>query len=194
MADGSNHRHRVRVRGLAREADGVLSVELEPLDGALPPGRPARTSTSSCPGRPCGSTRCAATRNAPYRIAVLREQHSRGGSQAVHERLRPGDVVRPRAAQPLRAGARRRVPLHRRRYRHHAHRADGARRRSRPVPAGGCCTWGSRARMPFLDELDRPRRARHRRRRATRAVAPTSPTVAARARARSSTPAVRSGC
>ncbi|MFK5004303.1 oxidoreductase, partial [Klebsiella pneumoniae] len=36
---------------------------------------------------------CGEPGSARYRIAVLREEQSRGGSRAVHERLRPGDVV-----------------------------------------------------------------------------------------------------
>ncbi|WP_345801644.1 PDR/VanB family oxidoreductase [Microbacterium sp. AZCO] len=86
-----------RVRTMTLEADDVLAVELEPLDGPssewtagahidlVLPDAPVRQY--SLTGRP-GSAR--------YRIAVLREERSRGGSKAVHERLRPGDIVRLR--------------------------------------------------------------------------------------------------
>jgi len=83
-----------RVRSMTLEADDVLSVELEPLDGApraweagahidlvLPEAPVRQYSLSGTPG------------DGRYRIAVLREEHSRGGSKGVHERLRPGDVV-----------------------------------------------------------------------------------------------------
>ncbi|WP_159500740.1 PDR/VanB family oxidoreductase [Microbacterium sp. 18062] len=85
---------RVRVRGLVREAEGVLSVDLEPLSGALPAWEPGAHVDLVVAGAPvrqyslCGDP--AASR---YRIAVLREPDSRGGSRAVHERLRPGDEL-----------------------------------------------------------------------------------------------------
>lgn len=83
-----------RVRTMTMEADDVLTVELEPIDGVTQEWAPgahidlvlpdAPVRQYSLTGEP-GSSR--------YRIAVLREEHSRGGSKAVHERLRPGDVV-----------------------------------------------------------------------------------------------------
>src|SRR5690554_4558358 len=47
-----------------------------------------------------------------YRIAVLREKASRGGSAAVHDLVRPGDTLRistPRNSFPLAHNARRSV-------------------------------------------------------------------------------------
>ncbi|WP_205529043.1 PDR/VanB family oxidoreductase [Microbacterium halotolerans] len=82
------------VRSMTLEADDVLSVELEAVGGAaraweagahidlVLPDAPVRQYSLS---GELGSDR--------YRIAVLREGHSRGGSKGVHERLRPGDVV-----------------------------------------------------------------------------------------------------
>lgn len=94
VTSGEAPERAVRVRSMSLEADGVLAVELDAVEGALEgwsagahidlvlPDAPVRQY--SLTGRP-GSQR--------YRIAVLREDNSRGGSKAVHERLRPGDVV-----------------------------------------------------------------------------------------------------
>lgn len=83
-----------RVRAMTLEADDVIAVDLEPVDGGVDEWTPgahidlvlpdAPVRQYSLTGEP-GSSR--------YRIAVLREEHSRGGSKAVHERLRPGDLV-----------------------------------------------------------------------------------------------------
>lgn len=89
------------VRSMTVEADGVLGLELvdpagdkldewEPgahLDLVLPVGEAMVRQYSLC-GDP--SDRLA------YRVAVLREPAGRGGSAYVHDRLRPGDLVRVR--------------------------------------------------------------------------------------------------
>lgn len=86
----------LRVRRMTWEADGVLSLELQSPDGGdLPPWSPGAhldlqlpgviTRQYSLCGDPDDRTR--------WRIGVLREPQSRGGSQAVHESVRPGDVV-----------------------------------------------------------------------------------------------------
>lgn len=87
---------RLRVRQMRWEAEGVLSVHLQRLDGGELPGwRPGAHLDLCLPGvitrqySLCGSPSDAGT----WRIAVLREANGRGGSAAVHERLRPGDVV-----------------------------------------------------------------------------------------------------
>lgn len=87
---------RLRVRQLSWEADGVVSVTLERPDGGdLPPWRPGAHVDLRLSGgitrqySLCG--RLADTKT--WRIAVLREPNGRGGSAAVHEKLRPGDVV-----------------------------------------------------------------------------------------------------
>lgn len=87
---------RLRVRQMRWEAEGVLSVVFESLDGSqLPSWSPGAhidlhlpgviTRQYSLCGSPADSTR--------WRIAVLREPDSRGGSAAVHGVMRPGDVV-----------------------------------------------------------------------------------------------------
>ncbi|PZF85642.1 PDR/VanB family oxidoreductase [Jiangella anatolica] len=145
----------VRVRAMTIEAEDVLSVELEALGGALPAWEPGAHIDLVAPGAPvrqyslCGDP--AASR---YRIAVLREDTSRGGSRHVHEALRPGDVLRVRgphnhfALQPARdvlfiaggIGITPLLPMVRRAA------ADGIGWRLLYLGA-------SRSRMPFLDEL-----------------------------------------
>ena len=101
----------LEVVGLRREAGGVLSVELrDPADRVLPAWEPGahvdlgvgeHVRQYSLCGDPA-DRRC-------YRVAVLREPDSRGGSRHVHERLRPGDEVEvggPRNHFPLADAAR----------------------------------------------------------------------------------------
>lgn len=84
----------VRVRTLRVEADDVLSVELEPVSGALPAWHPGAHIDLVAPGAPVRQYSLSGDPAAPtYRIAVLREGDSRGGSRFVHDTLRPGDVV-----------------------------------------------------------------------------------------------------
>lgn len=146
----------VRVRGMRIEAEGVLSVELEAAPGAsLPEWTPGTHIDLVVPGAPVRQySLCGDPAAATYRIAVLREPESRGGSRAVHERLRPGDELllrEPRNHFSLEAapeylfvaggiGITPLLPMVR----------EAARRgaRWRLVYLGG-----SRARMPFLDEI-----------------------------------------
>lgn len=87
----------LRTRQLRWEAEGVVSVELEDPQGAvLPAWSPGAHVDMHLPG---GVTRqfslCGSREDRQsWRIAVLREPTSRGGSVAVHEALRPGDLVR----------------------------------------------------------------------------------------------------
>lgn len=146
---------RVRVRGLAREAEGVLSVELEPLGEALPSWTPGAHIDLVVPGAPVRQYSLCGDPSAPrYRIAVLRESDSRGGSRAVHERLRPGDeivvreprnhfVLEPAAQYLFIAGGIGITPLL-----PMVRQAQAAGARWRLLYLGG-----SRERMPFLDEL-----------------------------------------
>jgi ferredoxin-NADP reductase len=97
----------LRVHQLTWEADGVISVHLRPPDGAALPVWQAGahidvrlpgviTRQYSLSGSPADRT--------TWRISVLREPQSKGGSQAVHESVRPGDlveVVGPRNNFPL---------------------------------------------------------------------------------------------
>ncbi len=86
--------HAVRVRSLTWEADGVVGVELEPVRGTLPRWEPGAHIDLVLPDAPVRQySLCGDPDAERYRIAVLREQHSRGGSAAVHERLRPGQEI-----------------------------------------------------------------------------------------------------
>ncbi len=85
----------VTVTDLTREADGVVGVTLSDATGApLPSWSPGAhvdldlgdiTRQYSLCGDPADT--------AHYRLAVLREPDSRGGSRFVHERLRRGDTL-----------------------------------------------------------------------------------------------------
>ncbi|MGA0611694.1 PDR/VanB family oxidoreductase [Caldimonas sp. KR1-144] len=87
---------RVRVARKALEAEDICSLELVAADGgALPPFTAGAHIDVHLPG---GLVRQYSLCNDPresqrYRIAVLREAASRGGSQAVHDALREGDVL-----------------------------------------------------------------------------------------------------
>ncbi|MFT4215063.1 MAG: PDR/VanB family oxidoreductase [Microbacterium sp.] len=84
----------VRVRSLVREAEGVMSVELEALGEPLPAWTPGSHIDLVVPGAPVRQySLCGDPVSPRYRIAVLREPESRGGSRAVHERVRPGDEL-----------------------------------------------------------------------------------------------------
>ncbi len=89
----------LRVRSIAREADSVLSLQLEHPDGLLLPvwepgahidvqWRPQLERQYSLCGAPANRAR--------WRLAVLKEVSGRGGSAYVHDRLRPGDIVQVR--------------------------------------------------------------------------------------------------
>ncbi|GAA4834937.1 PDR/VanB family oxidoreductase [Saccharopolyspora rosea] len=89
----------VLVRQLRWESTGVVSVELCAADGnPLPPWQPGAHIDLVLP---TGITRQYSLCGSPadrdhYRIAVLRERRSRGGSEYVHAFLRPGQPVRVR--------------------------------------------------------------------------------------------------
>ncbi|MFD4995496.1 PDR/VanB family oxidoreductase [Streptomyces buecherae] len=87
------------VRQLRWEAVGVVSVELAAADGGdLPPWRPGAHIELVLPTgiarqySLCGSV----ADRSRYRVGVLRERGSRGGSEYVHAFLRPGQPVRVR--------------------------------------------------------------------------------------------------
>lgn len=83
----------VIIRAMRLEAEGILGLELVATDGAeLPPFEAGAHIDLHLPN---GLIRQYSLCNDPrerhrYRIAVLRDAASRGGSQAVHERLRIG--------------------------------------------------------------------------------------------------------
>ncbi|MEV5981615.1 PDR/VanB family oxidoreductase [Streptomyces sp. NPDC052114] len=85
----------LRVRRMTWEAEGVLSVELVHPDGKpLPAWEPGAHLDVHVGGQVrqyslCGDPRATAT----YRVAILNEPSSRGGSRYVHTRLRPGQSV-----------------------------------------------------------------------------------------------------
>ncbi|GAA5162145.1 MULTISPECIES: PDR/VanB family oxidoreductase [Amycolatopsis] len=87
------------VRQLRWEAAGVVSVELSDPDGKdLPPWQPGAHIELVLP---TGIARQYSLCGSPddrsaYRIGVLRERASRGGSEYVHSYLRPGQPVRIR--------------------------------------------------------------------------------------------------
>lgn len=86
----------VRLRAMRYEAEGANSYELEALPGAsLPPFTAgAHIDVTLAPGL----TRSYSLANNPaergrYRLGVLLETESRGGSRHVHERWRVGDIL-----------------------------------------------------------------------------------------------------
>ena len=86
----------LRVKAMAWEADGVLSVTLAaPGGGELPPWTPgAHIDADFAPGLSRQYSLCGDPADRRHwRIAVLREPAGRGGSEFVHTRLRPGDTV-----------------------------------------------------------------------------------------------------
>jgi ferredoxin-NADP reductase len=87
---------RLRVRDIRWEAEGVLSVALaDPSGQELPPWTPgAHVDVRLSPAIERQYSLCSdpADRR-EWRVAVLREEVSRGGSRLVHEALRPGDLV-----------------------------------------------------------------------------------------------------
>lgn len=84
-----------RLSALRWECPGVLSLTLSPLAGRLPRPEPGAHVDLHLPG---GAVRqyslTAGSSCEAYVLGILREPRSRGGSAAVHEILRPGDVLR----------------------------------------------------------------------------------------------------
>lgn len=105
----------VRVTKKAIEAQDIASFELSALDGQALPGFDAGAHIDVHVPHADGGTivRQYSLCNAPderhrYRIAVLREAASRGGSAGMHERVREGDQIRisaPKNHFPLRPAA-----------------------------------------------------------------------------------------
>jgi vanillate O-demethylase ferredoxin subunit len=102
----------VKVVRKSREAEGIASFELARVDGApLPPFSAGSHIDVQVPG---GLTRQYSLCNDSgeqhlYRIAVLRDPASRGGSVAMHDAVHEGDVIHisePRNHFPLHHAAR----------------------------------------------------------------------------------------
>lgn len=90
----------LRVRSVTYEAEGILSFDLvDPQGATLPPFEAGAHIDIKTPG---GLSRRYSLCNAPgnvdhYRIAVLHAPNSRGGSRAMHERVRREIFLRCRA-------------------------------------------------------------------------------------------------
>ncbi len=107
----------LRVASCRREAEGVLSFEFVHPDGLpLPPFEPgAHLLVEAAPGMLRAYSLCndPAERHR-YVIAVLRSGESRGGSESMHQRMRPGYAIRvsrPRNEFALADGAKRSILL-----------------------------------------------------------------------------------
>lgn len=84
------------VRSMTREANDVMALDLVAPDGvALPPWQPgAHIDLTTGNGITRQYSLCGDTSDPyTYRVAVLNEPVSQGGSRYVHEVLRPGDTV-----------------------------------------------------------------------------------------------------
>ncbi len=91
----------VDVTAVKTEADGVVSLELRSLSGPLPSWSPGAHIDVILPnGLVRQYSLCGDPRNSGvWRIGVLREPASRGGSSCIHEEIRAGDrlqVAMPR--------------------------------------------------------------------------------------------------
>ncbi|MDQ2066992.1 Rieske 2Fe-2S domain-containing protein [Xinfangfangia sp. CPCC 101601] len=94
LADGPG---KIRVTLAAKKmvANGIVSLELKPLRGVLPTFQPGAHIDVALPS---GLVRQYSLVNAPgetdrYVIGVKREAQSTGGSEAIHEHLREGDLL-----------------------------------------------------------------------------------------------------
>ncbi|MET9386231.1 PDR/VanB family oxidoreductase [Streptomyces sp. NPDC002928] len=106
MPDSENGVLELEVVALRRESDCVLSVELaDPERRLLPTWEPGAHIDLGLPDQVRQYSLCGdPAERRHYRIAVLREPASSGGSAYVHERLRPGELVEvggPRNLFPL---------------------------------------------------------------------------------------------
>ena len=100
----------VRIKSITWEAPGIVSYDLRPLAGELPPFSAGAHIDLTLPG---GLVRSYSLLNSQaerhrYRIAVQKDRASRGGSRWIHDNLRPGELVTisaPRNNFPLEEGA-----------------------------------------------------------------------------------------
>lgn len=85
-----------RVLSKQQEADDIVSFELAGIDGApLPPfSAGSHIDVQIAPGLTRQYSLCNdPTEQHRYMIAVLRDPRSRGGSQALHDNVRAGDII-----------------------------------------------------------------------------------------------------
>lgn len=85
----------LQIRAMRLEAEGVMSLELvDPEGGWLPEWAPGAHIDLGLPDVVRQYSLCGDPDDrTSYRIAVLREEKSQGGSSYVHDSLRPGDLV-----------------------------------------------------------------------------------------------------
>lgn len=108
--EGRNADLRVQVAAKTMTAEGIAGLRLIPIKGALPTFQPGAHIDVHLPN---GLVRQYSVINGPgetdhYTIGVKREADSRGGSAAVHDSLKEGDVLAisaPRNNFPLRRDA-----------------------------------------------------------------------------------------
>lgn len=83
------------VADIVTEADGIVSLHLEPAAGSFPEWQPgAHIDLNLAPGLVRQYSLCSDPRDlSRWRVSVLREPQSRGGSQWVHENLSVGDHI-----------------------------------------------------------------------------------------------------
>ncbi len=83
-----------RILQMRLEAEGVVSIDLAPVDHALVPWTPGAHIDLVLPS---GTVRqyslCNGPQDGVYRVAVLRQDQGRGGSREVHDGLRIGQVL-----------------------------------------------------------------------------------------------------
>ncbi|WP_423183368.1 PDR/VanB family oxidoreductase [Arthrobacter sp. NyZ413] len=91
----------VEVRSMTREATGILSLTLHhPLGEPLPPWKPGAHLDLLLPnGKLRQYSLCSQPTDPYWRIAVLHENESRGGSEFIHQELRPGSKIQVRQAR-----------------------------------------------------------------------------------------------
>jgi ferredoxin-NADP reductase len=98
----------VRVTRVSSETADIRLIELSPLgDDALPPWDPGAHIDVHLPGLVRQYSLIGPQGGAAYRIGVLRDAQSRGGSRYLHEEVRTGDelrIGRPRNLFPLTNG------------------------------------------------------------------------------------------
>lgn len=96
---------KARVKALSWECPDVLKVTLIPLGGEFPAAEPGAHVDVKIPGAPVRQyslTMGSSTRS--YIFGVRLDPKTRGGSRAIHTKLRPGDLIeisQPRNAFPL---------------------------------------------------------------------------------------------